>query len=93
MKNISDEIFNELAKNIREEIDREVIDSFLASLPKSLTIRGSGNILPKGYSKQELETMFSWLNDQAGTDGWAFTGRVFYIKDPKVKTMFLLRWA
>jgi len=93
MNNIPDEIIDELAKTLQEEIDRGILEGLISSLPKTMTINSNGTIIPKGYSKYELETIFSWLNEHAGPDGWSYTGRVFYVKDPKVKTMFVLRWS
>lgn len=70
---------------------RWILDEFI--FKKALTVNDSGHIVPEGYTKRELEEMFSWLNEQAGVNGWTFTGKVLRINDPKVQTMFLLRWA
>jgi len=93
MRDIEDEIFEALALSIKEEIDREILEALTSSVSKSLTIDNTGNIFPQGYSKRELEEMVAWLTEHGGVDGWAFTGRVIHIRDPKVKTMFILRWS
>jgi len=93
MRDIEDEIVKALVSSIKEEIDREILEALTSSMSKSLTINNSGNIFPQGYSKRELEEMMAWLTEHSGVDGWAFTGRVFHIRDPKVKIMFILRWS
>jgi hypothetical protein len=62
-------------------------------MKKKITVLDSENIVPVGYSKQELEEIACWLNDCSGDDSWTFTDGVICIKDPMVHTMFALRWS